>query len=156
VNENLFSLGTALKTAIQSPKLTQVNHFLTIQKYWEIIMGSKHMAEAVTPLKLSKRTLFLLVADAAYSDTLSYYVPDLMALIASEAICGEGIVEKVRFRVGDIPEAPEETPKTVEIKVRKLDSETSDKIKQAASKIEDEELRNIFTKYMTKIKEKEI
>ncbi len=113
---------------------------------------SEHMAEVITPFKLSQKTLFVLVADAAYSENFSYYIENLIALIASEPICGEGKVTKVRFRVGEKPEIQEEPPETAELKVRKLDSEASEAIEKTAANIQDEELREIFIKYMTKIK----
>jgi len=155
MDSNLFTLSTALKTAIKSPVLTELHHFRMIQKYWGLIMGSEHLAEVITPFKLSQKTLFVLVADAAYSEHFSYYIEKLIALIASEPICGEGKVTKVRFRVGSMPEKPTLSivPKPAKTTVI-LNTDTLKQVEETASSIKDHDVRDSFTRWMKKIKER--
>jgi len=104
-----------------------------------------------------KKTLYILVEDAAYSQHLRYYIEPLLDLIASEPICGENKVLKIRFRVGKLPEKtavfpPQQliTPPQPAAKIPE-----PEKVTITAAKIQDQDLRNIFSSYMNKIIKRE-
>jgi len=100
------TLNNTLKKAVKSEHLTDLQNFNVIRRYWKVIIGDS-LAEKTAPFKLEKKTLFILVKDASYRHHLDYFVEDILDLIASEAILGEGKVLKIQFRVGEQEKAPE-------------------------------------------------
>lgn len=100
------TLNNTLKKAVNSKHLTDLQNFNIIRRYWKVIIGNS-LAEKTAPFKLEKKTLFILVKDASYRHHLDYFVEDILDLIASEAILGEGKVTKIIFRVGEQQKAPE-------------------------------------------------
>ncbi len=150
---NLFTLSTALETATGTKHLTELGYFNKLREHWDVVVG-KGLANKTSPIKLVRKTLYILVEDSAYAQHLSYFTDRLLDLIASPAVLGEGKVLKIRFRTGD----QEKTAKAPEIRnehkehLNTLKKEELEKVTQASSKIQDLELRAVFASYMTIVK----
>ena len=130
---NIFSLSTALKKAVESDRLTEFHYFSIIKKYWEVIIGDS-LATRTAPAKLVNKTLYVLVEDAAYSQHLRYFTEQLIELIASPAILGEGKVLKVRFRV----------------RSQKKEAEVRQEVKRPSIPLKSEELETVSQVYQVK------
>jgi len=151
MEKQLTSIDQALRDSFKENGHPEFYHFRRIVKYWEVIMDK--LSEKTAPSSLRKKVLYITVSDSAYTDTLSYYVDELINLISSEAICGEGAVRKIIFRTGELPTTfivPPEIGKNA----KKLPTERKETILpeviQESNHIQDEELRDIFSRYMNK------
>jgi len=151
--DNLFTLSTALKTAVESEGRTEFHYFRIIQKYWKIIIGEA-LAEKTSPVRLVRKTLYILVPDSAYTHQLSYFTERLIDLIASPAILGEDKVLQIKFRVGEKAKAPEIRIEHKEC-LKPLKKHESEKVDKISGKIKDQELRGVFASYMDKIKRRD-
>jgi len=153
MTEDTHSLNHTLKKAVNSNRLTALQNFHIIRRYWNIIIGEA-LADKTAPLRLVNKTLFILVKDAAYRHHLDYFIEDIIELIASEAILGEGKVTKIEFRVGEQETEPEII---IEQKpnLKPLKSEEEKRVTEISDNIKDDDLRGVFARYMAKIKRRE-
>ncbi|MBU2514152.1 DUF721 domain-containing protein [bacterium] len=143
-------LEKAVENVLVENKLQSVLYFTKIHKYWEVIVG-KPLAGKTSPAKLVKKTLIVMVEDAAYSHHLKYFEKNIIDLIASPEICGEGIVRKVVFKVKEKslikqkqvaqPESKEQVP----IKIKPIKNEAA----QTAEIIKDKRLKASFSRFMS-------
>jgi len=150
MTSDTHSLNSALKTAVKSERLTALQHFSIIRQYWKIIIGAP-LENKTAPLKLENKTLFILVKDASYHHHLEYFIQEMLDLMASEAILGEGKVTKIVFRVGEQLKAPE-IRNGHKHHLRPLESEEEKKVSEVSKNIKDDELRASFAGWMAKIK----
>jgi len=153
MTEDTHSLNHTLKKAVNSQRLTSLQNFNIIRRYWKVIIGDA-LEDKTAPLKLENKTLFILVKDAAYRHHLDYFTDDIIELIASEAILGEGKVTRIQFRVGEQEKEPEiKTEQKQHLKP--LKSEEEKKVTEISDNIKDDDLRGVFAKWMAKIKRRE-
>jgi len=127
-------------------------HYAKINRHWEVIIGSS-LAKKTAPLKLLRRTLTILVEDAAYAHHLKYFEKNILDLIASPEICGEGAVTKVVFRVGTksfMKEHAEQTNSN-QSQIKKEMPKILAIAKETASNINDKSLEKAFARCMSKI-----
>jgi len=151
--DNIFTLNTALKTAVKSDRHTEFHYFRIIQKHWKVIIGEA-LATKTSPSKLIKKTLYVLVQDSAYAHQLSYFTDRLIELIATPAILGENKVLKVKFRVGEEVKVPEIRVEHKQ-RLKPLKKHESEKVSMVSGKIRDKELRGVFADYMTTIRRRD-
>ncbi|NQU64138.1 MAG: DUF721 domain-containing protein [SAR324 cluster bacterium] len=147
-----FKAEKIIEKVLKQNNLQEVLYYTKILKHWEVIIG-KPLAKKAVPLKLQKQVLFIGVIDSAYSHHLRYYEHNIIELIASPEICGEGAVKKITFRTtrkrtdrDHLSEPP------TEIENQKPISEANTtRAKETALKINDKRLKNVFAHYMAKI-----
>ena len=146
-----FKTEAVIEAALKENNLHDLIHYSKIYKYWDLIVGGP-LADKTLPTKLEKKVLWVMVEDAAYAHNLRFYVPTMLDLIASDQICGEGVVKSIRFRVGPIntvrhqikqPDLKEKK----KIVVKKEEKQRSD---ACSSVIQDRRLKTIFSKLMSK------
>ena len=127
-------------------------HYAKINRHWEVIIGSS-LAKKTAPLKLVRRTLTILVEDAAYAHHLKYFEKTILDLIASPEICGEGAVTKVIFRVGtkSIMEEHTEQVESNQSQIKKEVPKILAAARETASNINDQRLEKAFARCMSKI-----
>ncbi len=150
--EKEFSkLEKAVENVLVENKLEAVLYFTKIYKHWDIIVGES-LALKTVPSKLINKTLYVTVEDAAYSHHLTYFEKNILDLIASPEICGDGIVKKIIFRVGS---------KSV-LKFRKkqgknpvdapfsVDYQQYEEAQKTSEQITDRKIKSAFARYMSK------
>ncbi|MCP4757610.1 MAG: DUF721 domain-containing protein [Proteobacteria bacterium] len=128
-----------------------VLYFSKIYKHWEVIVGAP-LAQKTAPMKLEKKTLFITVEDAAYSHHLRYFEQNMVDLIASPEICGEGAVKRIVFRVGST------TPLDRKIvsddpdarKPVRIDPQAQLQSQKVSGQIRDRNLQKLFARFMSK------
>ena len=132
-------------------------HYAKINRHWEVIVGSS-LAKKTAPLKLVRKTLTVLVTDGAYAHHLQYYENNILGLIASPEICGEGAVNKVVFRVGTKPirQEIEEQVAANQSRFQKEIPKLLSVAKETAGNISDQTLQNAFARCMSKIVAKKL
>ncbi len=150
-DDNQFTkLEKAVENVLVENKLQSVLYFTKIYKHWEIIVG-KPLARKTSPEKLVKKTLIVRVEDAAYSHHLKYFEKNILDLIASPEICGEGVVRKVVFKVKEKSivkqnQASQPKPeKPAPVKTKSIKEEAS----QTAEIIKDKRLKASFSRFMS-------
>ncbi len=148
---SITKLEDAVEDVLIENKLQAVLYFSKIQKNWAVLVGEP-LAAKTSPVKMTGKTLFVEVEDAAYSHHLRYYEKQMLDLIASPEICGEGVVNRIKFRVGSPasfnkrdPE-PENNPSSTTMKPP---TKISDAAKKTSAQIEDRKLKNSFARYMS-------
>lgn len=146
-----FKTEAVIEAALKENNLHDLIHYSKIYKYWDLIVGGP-LADKTSPIKIEKRVLWVMVEDAAYAHNLRFYTPTMLDLIASDQICGEGIVRSIRFRVGPIHtvrhQAKVSDPKEKnKIVVKEEEKQRSD---ACSSVIQDRRLKTIFSKLMSK------
>ncbi|MBU3916562.1 DUF721 domain-containing protein [bacterium] len=150
--ESKFSkLDKALENVLVENKLQAVLYFRKIYKHWDIIVGES-LALKTVPSKLVRNVLYVTVEDAAYSHHLNYFEKNILDLIASPEICGEGSVKKIVFRVGSksVLKTRKEISKELQEKKPEIDAEVIKQADEVSDKISDQGLRNVFQRYMSK------
>ena len=127
-------------------------HYAKINRHWKVIIGES-LAKKTAPLKLIRQTLTILVEDAAYAHHLKYFEKNILDLIASPEICGEGAVTKVLFRVGtkSTVKEREERVEFTQVELAKVAPEILTAAKETANNINDESLSQAFARCMSKI-----
>lgn len=148
---NVTKLEDAVEDVLVENNLQAVLYFSKIQKNWSVLVGEP-LAVKTSPQKLEKKTLIVAVEDAAYSHHLKYYEQQLLDLIASPEICGEGAVKRVRFRVGEpSPMASAELEKATAKPEfdRSKPVDLSETARDTSECIEDRKLKNSFARYMS-------
>lgn len=141
-----------IEKVLKQNNLQELLYFSKILKHWELIVGTPLSKKAI-PLKLSRRVLLVGVADPAYSHHLRFFEPNILELIASPEICGEGAVKKVVFKtVQQSAFVSRHSNQDVTEKPLKLISEADKaQIVETARKISDQQLQKVFSRYMGKI-----
>ena len=127
-------------------------HYAKINRHWDVIIGES-LATKTAPLKLVRRALTILVEDGAYAHHLKYFEKNILDLIASPEICGEGAVTKVVFRVGtkSIMKEREEQVKSNQTQIKREMPKILSVAKETASNITDKSLEKAFARWMSKI-----
>ena len=150
-NNDPTKLEVAVENVLVENKLESVLYFSKIQKHWEIIVGQS-LAKKTSPLKLSNKTLVVMAEDAAYSHHLRYFENNIIELISSPEICGEGIVKKVVFKVGETSILREKSAEKPEenTKVPSLQKELPSEAQKTADLIQDKKLKSSFSRFMSK------
>ncbi len=149
-DSDFVKLEKTVEDVLTENNLQSVLYFSKIQKYWEIIVG-KPLAAKTSPIQLHKKKLIVHVADAAYSHHLKYFERQILDLIASPEICGEGVVKKVSFRVGKTtiassPKPPQKSQKGS----KRISSQVDPKAQQTAENISNRKLKASFARIMSK------
>ncbi len=143
-------LEKAVEDVLVENNLQVVLYFSKIQKHWDILVGEP-LAAKTSPSRLVRKTLYVRVEDAAYSHHLAYFEKNIIDLIASPEICGEGAVEKICFRVENNQGAKtaESAQHNEPGKRVSGTNEISDKVKKTAEAITDKKLKNVFARFMS-------
>jgi hypothetical protein len=137
-------------------RLEDLLYFSKIVKYWTVIVGDP-LARKSAPAKLKKKALTVLVKDGAYSHHLRFFERNILDLIASPEICGEGVVTKVIFKTGfrtPSPPAVETDPVAKpddavgENRPSVVPADIAVRIDTVAAKIDDRVLRRSFARLM--------
>ena len=129
--------------------LQSVLYFSKIQKHWEIIVGEP-LAAKTSPVQLIKKKLIVHVVDAAYSHHLKFFEKNIIDLIASPEICGEGVVNKVIFKVGKpLKKALDQKSATASDDPKQLHPALDEVAVETAESIEDKKLKASFTRLMS-------
>lgn len=143
-------LERTVEKVLKDNDLQSVLFFSKIQKHWEIIVG-KPLAAKTAPVKLHEKTLIVEVEDAAYSHHLKYYESNIIDLIASPEICGEGIVKKVVYQVGkSAKKQMEESISKTETESLSIDAAIQQSAEQQGESIQDRKLKNVFVRLMSR------
>lgn len=147
-----FKVEKVVEKVLKENRLEEVLYFTRILNHWDVIVGNPLSKRAV-PLKLVKRVLYVGVVDSAYSHHLRFFEANILELIASPEICGEGAVRKIVFRTvrrkisnRPIPEHPA-TPENS----RSLSKAEKSRVEGTARHIKDTYLKKMFTRYMGKV-----
>ena len=152
LDQDVERVEKTIETVLREQGRQAILHYAKINRHWEIIVGSS-LAQKTAPLKLVRRTLTILVEDAAYAHHLTYFEKNILELIASPEICGEGAVNKIVFRVGTKPvmkdrvDEPDSDPAVPEKKSPKILSSA----RITADNINDQSLKKVFARCMSKI-----
>jgi hypothetical protein len=149
-DHEFVKLEKAVEEVLVENNLQAVLYFSKIHKHWEIIVG-KPLAQKTFPVQLQSKKLVVMVEDAAYSHHLKYFERQILDLIASPEICGEGVVKSVEFRVGKQSKhqglQPKQTePAEVEGKITEIKQEALD----TAESIADRKLKASFVRLMSR------
>ena len=149
MSEGCHSADQVVAKVLVNNDLEDLLHFSKIRGNWAEIVGEP-LAKKTRPLKLEKGTLFVLTGDAAYRQHLSYYIQTLLDLIASEAICGPGVVRRIRFEVGEFTPMESPAPKAEPPPKRGLPpkDEAQETAESTAKKIQDPRIKKAFAKLM--------
>jgi Dna[CI] antecedent, DciA len=148
--KSVTKLEKAVEDVLIENNLQAVLYYSKILKNWEILVG-KPLAVKTSPEKLVRKTLFVTVEDAAYSHHLKYYEKQLLDLIASPEICGEGAVKKILFRVGQPSDtlSAEENEVLLESQKYQKIVEVSDDALKTSNQIVDKKLKSSFSRFMS-------
>lgn len=113
---------------------------------WSEIVGpvlSKHTATEF----VRSGTLFVRVSDPIWMHEIQYLKPVIIKKISDEI--GEGIIQDIHLRMGEIPSTPDKEKGTPGIR-RRISKKKKEEIEEILSAISDlelkERLRRIFTK----------
>ena len=145
-------VDTIIEKVLREQGRQAILHYAKIKRHWDIIIGSS-LAKKSAPSKLIKKTLTILVEDAAYAHHLKYYEQSILDLIASPEICGEGAVTKVTFRVGKLQVMTEEISLTEprNPSVDRPNNQLLDDARKTSDAIGDQNLKEMFARCMAKI-----
>jgi len=128
-----------------------VYFFSRIYKHWDVIVGES-LSGKTLPQKIEKKVLHIMVEDAAYSHHLRYYEKNIIDLISSPEICGEGVIKKIVFRVS--PDSILDKPKYKEVTQPPRTGKISESAKKLSDKssevIKDKRLKRLFSRLMSK------
>ena len=149
------SIENAIETLLQKNQQQDLLHFTKIRKFWNLIVGEQ-LFDKIKPQKLEKKTLYIVVEDAAYAHHLKYFEKSILDLIASPEICGESVVKKITFRVGKLPhksihEVTLQKTEPIPSAQQSEDSNTPEEVTSTAKIISNKDLRNRFSKLMKRI-----
>lgn len=141
-----------VEKVLKENNLQDLLYFSRILNNWEVIVGVP-LAKKAIPLKLAKRTLHVGVVDSAYSHHLRFYESNIIELIASPEICGEGAVRKIVFKttqkqINSPSAAAADVPPKVE---NQLSESEKERVDDTAGQIQDRQLQKIFSRYMGKM-----
>ncbi len=100
-------LGSVLRKALPEINLERRLHEQRIWEHWPEIAGAQ-VAAVAQPSSVSRRTLYVDVADSMWMQQLSFMQPLFLERIATCA--GEGLVERVFFRLGALETASRSAP----------------------------------------------
>lgn len=148
---NTQKAGKLIEKVLTANQLQSIIFYNKIIQHWEVIVGIP-LAAKTSPAKLYKKSLTVLVEDAAYAQHLRYFENKILELISSPEICGENKVLKIIFRVGKIKPReqierivqPHPLPKN---QITEKSLKTADK---CAEKIQDKVLKQSFARLMAK------
>ncbi len=151
-DHTFFKVEKVIEKVLKQNNLEEVLYFSRILNHWEVIVGEP-LSKKALPLKLVKRSLYVGVVDSAYSHHLRFFESNILELIASPEICGEGAVRKIIFRIiqkktVDYQEPEQALPATVQKVLSEPDRE---RVNETALQIRDNRLQKIFSRYMGKI-----
>ncbi len=149
-DSDFVKLEKTVEDVLNENNLQSVLYFSKIQKHWEIIVG-KPLAAKTSPVQLIKKKLIVNVADAAYSHHLKYFERQILDLIASPEICGEGVVKKVSFKVGKTaPKPANKNPQKSQNRSKRISPQIDPKAQKTSENIGDRKLKASFSRLMTK------
>ena len=94
-------LDEALRRTLKVFGLWEVYHFSKIFRHWDIIIGEP-LSFKTAPKRLVKKILTITVEDATYAHHLRFFVDTIIEHIASPAICGDNVVKRIKFQVGEV------------------------------------------------------
>ncbi|MBT3225727.1 MAG: DUF721 domain-containing protein [Deltaproteobacteria bacterium] len=146
-----FKAEKVIEKVLKQNNLQEVLYYTKILKHWELIIG-KPLSKKAVPLKLQKKVLFIGVVDSAYSHHLRFYEPNILELIASPEICGDGAVKKIVFRTTRKRTA-QNNPSAPHLKTgaqNTLSKADSVRAEKTSLQIKDQRLKKIFSRYMAK------
>jgi hypothetical protein len=105
------------------------------------------IVEHARPVRLSRGVLIVHVSSSVWANELHYLTDDLLARLREHA--PENRIEKIRFRVGPLPDLPKRRraapPPPEPVRLASLPEELG----RALSRVEDDELRQAITEAAT-------
>jgi len=151
-NHRFFKVEKVIEKVLKQNDLQDLLYFSKITNHWEVIVGTPLSKKAV-PLKLVRRVLHVGVADAAYSHHLRFFEPNILALIASPEICGEGVVRKVIFKTVQMQARVKRAheSETITKPQNVLCEDDKVRVEKTAKQISDNHLQTAFSRCMGKI-----
>jgi len=146
-----FKAEKVIEKVLKQNNLSEVLYYTKILKHWEVIIG-KPLAKKAVPMKLKKKVLTIGVIDSAYSHHLRFYEPNILELIASPEICGDGAVKKIVFRITRKKANSDNPPMPLLLtgKQNPLNKADSLRAEETSLQIKDQRLKKIFSRYMAK------
>ena len=146
-----FKAEKVIEKVLKQNNLQEVLYYTKILKHWEVIVG-KPLSKKAVPMKLQKKVLYIGVIDSAYSHHLRFYEPNIIELIASPEICGDGAVKKIVFRIRRKKAKTENLPMPLlEPNNQNTLSEADNmRAEETSLQIKDQRLKKIFSRYMAK------
>ncbi len=146
-----FKAEKVIEKVLKQNNLQEVLYYTKILKHWEVIIG-KPLSKKAVPMKLQKKVLYIGVIDSAYSHHLRFYEPNIIELIASPEICGDGAVKKIVFRTTRKKVNPENLPTPVLQPDNQNTLSVADNLRaeETSLQIKDQRLKKIFSRYMAK------
>ena len=151
-DHRFFKVEKVIENVLKQNNLQDVLYFSRILNNWKVIIGEP-LSKKAFPLKLEKKVLFIGVEDSAYSHHLKYFETNILELIASPEICGDGAVRKVRFRTVEIKNKATSVPVAQPSRKTGQPVNESDRarVDETATQITDRRLQKMFARYMGKI-----
>jgi len=152
--KTFHKVETIVEKVLIQHQLQDLLHFSKILKHWDVVVGAP-LAQKAAPEKLRRKTLHIRVVDAAYAHHLRFYERQLLDLIASPEICGEGVVSRIVFKVGleisavQPAKAGQAAPATRPLNATET---VAPEISQTSERIQDQTLRRAFTRFMQHLK----
>ena len=142
-------LKPAAYHALNELDLEEVIHIARLIGNWSEIIG-KPLDKKTRPLRITKGTLTILTQEPAYAQHLKYYESTIIELLATDAVLGEGIVKKIKFKVGEfqpLPETPQPQPPAPKKRGREKDQALNE-AEAKTSHIKDGRLKKAFSRAM--------
>lgn len=148
---DFFKVEQVVEKVLKKRNQQAILYFSKIFRNWDIIVGAP-LAQKTAPQKLTARTLYIMVEDAAYAHHLKYFTKNIIELIASPEICGEGVVKKIVFRVGPKSIMRQNTAKKKSTLQKPLPIayKILPHAQKTAKSINDSKLQRLFASFMSK------
>ncbi len=148
MTEGCYKAEEVISQVLRKNHLDDLLYFAKIRKSWAEIVG-KPLSHKTRPQSLKKGVLTILTEDAAYAQHLSYYNKSILELIASDGLCGPGIVKRVKFIYGRLPPLPLQSPEPQNPRPRPLLRDEAYAQADAASQgLRDKNLKKAFSNAM--------
>ncbi len=109
MSEKVFQSKDVIARVLTDNNLGDILHLSRLIHNWEVIIGGP-LAKKTKPKTLHYKELVIQVTEPAYAQHLKYYIPQILEIIATKDVCGEGVVSRIRFETGQFSPLPEPTP----------------------------------------------
>lgn len=139
------SLGDLAQSLFREQHKTGHLTLTRLRQHWPQVVGPE-LARKTHPARLEKATLLIHTLDAGWAHNLRFMAEDILGSV--QAFLEADTVSKLRFAVGELPQAPAAPTPTQPNPAWQPD----DQISQAAHAIADNDLRAHFIRTFSKMK----
>ncbi|MDX2470314.1 MAG: DUF721 domain-containing protein [SAR324 cluster bacterium] len=149
MSEKVFKTKNVIARVLTDNNLGDILHLSRLIHNWEVIIGGP-LAKKTKPKTLHYKELVIQVLEPAYAQHLKYYIPQILEIIATKDVCGEGVVNRIRFETGQFQPLPEPTAK-IESKAVKRGLTKDNALKEAEERtiqIKDPRLQRALSRAM--------